>query len=512
MRFILALLLALCTAFPARAEPVDIAAASRSVVRVVLIGNEGGEPTLVGHGSGFAVAPDVIMTNAHVVEPARDGGGIRIGIVPSQGKGGWFGRVIAVAPTADLALIRLTERGSLPPATLFTGAVADGSDVVAVGYPGNVDLAQGLNVGDIVSPTSPVKTRGTVSAGRSSKNFETILHTAPVGGGNSGGPLLDTCGRVIGVNSFGTIADQGDSEFYFAVSTHEMLRFLRASNITPQITGIGCRSLADLQRDEAERQAGQKVRSEEQARALEAKQRAALEQAEREALFAVIASRENRLALALVALMLALAAGGGGYLLREQGRQREARLATAAAGLLVLGALAAWLLRPGFAEVASRAAEAVKGAGKDARAEVAGKAADGTFLCTLDMARSRVTVSEPADLELAWGSGGCANGKQQFGLGADGWRLVTAPDAQDSVAVASFDPASGSYRAERYFLDFDTAAKLREEYRKLRAPACGGGEERARQLREAQSALTAMLPESPNERLVYDCRAGRPAR
>ena len=31
-------------------------------------------------------------------------------------------------------------------------------------------------------------------------------------------------------------------------------------------------------------------------------------------------------------------------------------------------------------------------------------------------------------------------------------------------------------------------------------------------LREAQSALTAMLPESPNERLVYDCRAGRPAR
>ena len=242
----------------------------------MLIGNEGGEPTLVGHGSGFAVAPDVIMTNAHVVEPARDGGGIRIGIVPSQGKGGWFGRVIAVAPTADLALIRLTERGSLPPATLFTGAVADGSDVVAVGYPGNVDLAQGLNVGDIVSPTSPVKTRGTVSAGRSSKNFETILHTAPVGGGNSGGPLLDTCGRVIGVNSFGTIADQGDSEFYFAVSTHEMLRFLRASNITPQITGIGCRSLADLQRDEAERQAGQKVRSEEQARALEAQQRAAL--------------------------------------------------------------------------------------------------------------------------------------------------------------------------------------------------------------------------------------------
>ena len=74
--------------------------------------------------------------------------------------------LVALPLVAALALsgcVRLG--GGKPPATLFTGAVADGSDVVAVGYPGNVDQAQGLDPSDLMSPTAPVKTRGAVSAG-----------------------------------------------------------------------------------------------------------------------------------------------------------------------------------------------------------------------------------------------------------------------------------------------------------------------------------------------------------
>jgi serine protease Do len=501
-------LVVLCAAIattPAVADPADIAATSRSVVRVVLIGEENGEPTLVGHGSGFAVAPNVILTNAHVIEPSQQQDGIRIGVVPSQGKGGWFARVIAFAPKSDLALIKLIEKGSLPPVTMFTGPVADGGAVVAVGYPGNVDVAQGLNVGDIVSPTSPVKTQGNVSTGRSSKSFETILHTAPIGAGNSGGPLLDPCGRVIGVNTFGTVSQDGDSEFYFAVSVGEVLRFVRASGITPGISGIACRSLADLDREEAERLAGEKIDSDEAARLAAASRHDRSERAERTALFDVIAERENGLALATLALLLALAAGGGAFVFSDRARAREAKVAGGMAGVLVLAAGAAWMLRPGFAQVDERA-RAIAAAPAHAKAAAGISRATGDFVCTIDQARSRITVSDPADVRLSWTKDGCADGKRQFGPGNAGWASVSAPDERDGVTVATFDPARGSYRAERYLLDLDTLTRFNQERARLATPACGGGEAGKLKAAEAQAALAAVLPPAPNERLMYNCR------
>jgi len=206
---LIALLIAALLPQGALADPADIAAASRSVVRVVLISRDGNGVQLIGHGSGLAVAPDLVLTNAHVVAPLAEDPGMKAGIVPSQGKTGYFAKVVAYSPRNDLALLRLADKGVLAPATLFTGAVTDGADVYAVGYPGNVDQAQGLDPADLMSPTAPVKTRGAVSAGRSTRSFDTILHTAPIGSGNSGGPLLDSCGRVIGANSFGTVSDTG---------------------------------------------------------------------------------------------------------------------------------------------------------------------------------------------------------------------------------------------------------------------------------------------------------------
>lgn len=497
-------LLSLAAAPAAVADPADIAATARSVVRVVLIADEDGQPSLVGHGSGVAVAPDVILTNAHVVEAAREDGTIRIGVVPPQGKGGWLARVVAFAPKSDLALIKLTERGALPPATVFTGTVDDGSDVVAVGYPGNVDVAQGLNMSDIVSPTSPVKTRGSVSSGRSSKSFETILHTAPIGSGNSGGPLLDLCGRVIGINSFGTLSDEGDSEFYFAVSGREVLRFLRAAEISLRISGIACRSLAETDRAEAERLAGEKVHNEEEARAIAARKRDAAERAERTALFEVLAERDNRLALAMIALLLAFGAGGAAFVLHERARPREAQLAAAGAALLVVAALAAWLLRPGLAEVEDRAGQLAHG--NKALPKREAQKGKGALLCTVDLSRSRITVSATSDIHFSWDGKGCANGNEQFAHDAAGWSRITLSDEEGSATVTSFDPDDGSYRAERYFLDLDAMTKLRGEQAKAPSATTCGGAEIARRQGDAQAALRALLPERPNERLVYSCR------
>ena len=496
------------------ADPADIAAASRSVVRVVLITHTSDGVALVGHGSGFAVAPDLVLTNAHVVAPLAEDSSMKAGIVPSQGSSGYFAKVVAFSPRNDLALLRLAEKGSLVPATLFTGAVTDGEDVYAVGYPDNVDHAQGLNPSDLMSPTAPVKTRGAVSAGRTSKGFETILHTAPLGSGNSGGPLLDACGRVIGTNSFGTVSDSGaDSEFYFAASMREISRFLLKAGVSARTTGEPCRSLADLDAAERERLAGVKALSDSQQQAEAQKRAAQLQSATRRAEMEVITARENHLALAGIALLLAMAAGGAALWLSHQGQKQKSKAAAAAAVLLLVLAPVAWFTRPSIAGIDSRAREIVAEANDAATAAPATQAApgEGTFACVFNPQRSRVTVSDTADVPLTWRPDGCVNERTQYGLAVDGWSKMLAPQSDDTVTVASYDPATRTYREDRYLLDLATMEKIRADRTKNPAPSCGADEAAARKLGEAQASARALLPAAPNERLVYDCRPANPA-
>ncbi|MEP1423137.1 MAG: serine protease, partial [Erythrobacter sp.] len=199
---ILAALIAL-TLIPATAsaDPADVDAAARGVVRVVLIDNSGEDAAPITHGSGFAVSPRMIVTNAHVIREALLDDTLKIGIVPSEGDAGTFATPVAVSPRNDLALLRITDGNlRLPPLTLSGGVNGDMGEVSAVGYPMNVDLAQGLEIRDIFRAQPPVKSRGFLSGERPSRQFDTILHTAPIARGNSGGPLLDGCGRVLGVN------------------------------------------------------------------------------------------------------------------------------------------------------------------------------------------------------------------------------------------------------------------------------------------------------------------------
>lgn len=479
------------------ADPADIAATSRSVVRVVLITRDSGGVSLVGHGSGFAVGPDLIVTNVHVVAPLAEDSSMRVGIVPSQGKSGYFAKIVAFSPRNDLALLRLTEKGALTPAALFTGAVSDGEDVYAVGYPGNVDQAQGLNPADLMSPTPPVKTRGAVSAGRSSKGFDTILHTASIGSGNSGGPLLDGCGRVIGVNSFGTMSDtSADSEFYFAVSMREITRFLINAGVSARTTGEPCRSLAEVDAAERERMAGARAQSEEQQRLEAERQDARLRAATRQAEMEVIAERENHLALAGLSLLLAILTGAGAIWLGQQRRLKERKLAVVVTVLLVLAAPLAWFTRPSIAGIDSRAREiaAAQQAATPAPSATSPANGEGAMICVFNPQRSRVTVSETTDVPLTWRADGCVNGRTQYGLSGDGWSKLLAPQGEDTVTIAAFDPVTSTYRQDRFLLDYETMGKVRTERARYPAPACGAGDEAARHLGEAQSAARALLP------------------
>lgn len=134
----------------------------------------------VATGSGFAVTDEILVTNRHVVEGADV---LQVST--------WDGRTFdvtmsGVAVTDDLALALV--RGTLPATLPLHEAPSTGDAVVAVGYPGGRELrfTEGTVVGEM-----PIDVFGLTTPA--------IRMTNEIRPGNSGGPLLDEQGRVVGV-------------------------------------------------------------------------------------------------------------------------------------------------------------------------------------------------------------------------------------------------------------------------------------------------------------------------
>ncbi|MDJ0643433.1 MAG: trypsin-like peptidase domain-containing protein [Erythrobacter sp.] len=508
-RFVLTILTVLALAVPTGgfADPGDIDAAARGVVRVVIIGQDGEELEPVSHGSGFAVTPTRIVTNAHVIREALQDDTLRIGIVPSEGSDAAFAKPVAVSPRNDLALIEFSEAGvRLPPLTIAGGVSGDMGEVSAVGYPMNVDLAQGLEISDIFEAQPPVKSRGFLSGERPSRQFDTILHTAPIARGNSGGPLLDGCGRVLGVNSFGADSDGSDAEFYFAVSLRELLPFLRANDVEPRTNALPCRSIEELNAAERDRFEQQRAEARQRLEAREAdlrdKRAAAMLQAQME----VLEARENAMALAMVLLLVAIGCGYGALQLRQSEATRtRAMLIAGIGGAAFIGALLAWLTRPSFAEIEERVEAAMAEDGEpEGETGTTSLAGDGTLICTLVPERSRITGARTDDVEFDWSADGCVNDRTQYGMSGGTWSRVFVPNDEQAVSVNRYDPQTRIFQTDRYLLRQSGMTEARTARGEYTPPACGVSDA-ARLLGEQQSKVISLLPERPNERLVYTC-------
>ncbi len=504
LRLLLALFaLFLSPTLPANAEQQDVAAAVRGVVRVVIIATRGEEAYFVGHGSGFVVAPDKVLTNAHVVELMRAEKNLVIGIVPSEGKRSYGGKLIAYSPGNDLALIQLKD-GRLPVTTFYAGGITDGQHVTAIGYPATVDRAQGLDLNEMIQPLEPVKTSGTVSTGRSSQAFDTILHTAPMAAGNSGGPLVDDCGRVLGVNSMGSVAEsEGDAEFGFAVSNREVASFLRQAGVQFQRTAVPCRSLAELDALEAKRAAEsqllQQQKDQQEAMARDKALADARNRAEQE----IVSSRENMIALSGVILLLGGLALGGAMMFNAEHKPRERKWAMIAGGVLIVLAIAVFLLRPSFSGIEDTAATFPVNNSAQVTVEPDYDAV-GDNLCRIDENRSRIIFSDTQDIPLHWAPDGCANGSEQYVQAAKGWDyLAISPD--QSISVSNFDPATGTYKVERFLPDSATMAQANSIKAKVAGKGCTADQAMLSSMQQAESQIRAILSAQPNERLVYQC-------
>jgi serine protease Do len=503
------LLTLLLFAAPAHAQSnPDVDATARSVVRVVVVAaDDTGEQNL-GMGSGVAVTPTRIVTNAHVVEAAVQNGGF-VGIVPSEGRKRYEGRVVAYAPQLDLAIIALTS-GSITPAALYGGPLPDGASVVALGYPYGVDRAMASGVDQVIRPQSPVKSLGNVSGRRSNERFDTVLHTAAIGRGNSGGPLVDACGRVVGINSFLSISEGIDSTFAFALSVKELQAFLAKAKVAATITTAPC-----LTADQAADRDAALTRADEAAAALEARKaegETARASAEKAKIRDDIAGeRENRLAGAAVLFGLGIVGAviGVSLLGRRKISQNRFGWPVIALGMaLALGSAFVFLTRPKFSDVEDRYADAHP---PKVAAPAFAANADGPKLCVFNPDRSRVTVSKTDDVPVDWRDDGCVNGKTQYGSNAGSWSRTFVPNTEATVTIQSFDPAKSRYTVERFLLAADVMEQARTIRARYKNEACTTYPAQRQSVADMETAIRAVLPQAPNERLVFDCHASSDA-
>nr|WP_209308251.1 Do family serine endopeptidase [Sphingomonas corticis] len=158
-------------------------------------GGQGGAPvTREGSslGSGFLISSDgYVVTNNHVIAPAARGATVESITVTLQDRKEYKAKLIGRDPTSDLAVLKITSSTPLPFVKLGDSSRARVGDwVVAIGQP--------FGLGGTV-------TAGIVSAVHRSTGggaFDTFIQTdAAINQGNSGGPMFNLNGDVIGINS-----------------------------------------------------------------------------------------------------------------------------------------------------------------------------------------------------------------------------------------------------------------------------------------------------------------------
>jgi len=152
----------------------------------------------VGYGTGFVVAPGLVLTNEHVVRSARE---IMVHD-PADFTRQLVATVVAVDKDLDLALLKVNDLKA-PPLKLAETLPPRTSDIMAMGFPGGPSL-----LGNKLKSTKG----SVISMGDPTLDGGNFLHSCLINPGNSGGPIIDQYGDVIGVvRAIAKISEIGDS-------------------------------------------------------------------------------------------------------------------------------------------------------------------------------------------------------------------------------------------------------------------------------------------------------------
>lgn len=166
-------------------------------------------------GSSLVVASNYAVTNAHVVDGAKD-----IYICGTQGR--IKAEIVLMDKENDLAIVRLEKNVDKHKTGFRVSGLRLGEDVVAIGYPLSNYLSSSaqMSSGSIASLLGP------------SNDTRVLQTTCPVQPGSSGGPLFDIYGNIIGIMTASLLGSQNVN---FAVRSSLVVALIESVNIPVSI-------------------------------------------------------------------------------------------------------------------------------------------------------------------------------------------------------------------------------------------------------------------------------------
>jgi Trypsin-like peptidase domain/FHA domain len=192
--------------------------ALKSTVRVLCIVNNDTNKSTIG--SGFVVGDSsYVVTNAHVINCIKLDGHVSV-LIPNMVPYKLINAVVILnQKVKDLAVLKLSNPLNLSAVKFATSNTVEvGNEVWAAGFPGAADNATSDNDAVIVSLSKGIISRKT----KSIEGVASLQTEAALNSGNSGGPLLDEFGRVIGVN-VAKIIGVGSEGIGWAIQVDELL-------------------------------------------------------------------------------------------------------------------------------------------------------------------------------------------------------------------------------------------------------------------------------------------------
>jgi putative serine protease PepD len=171
-------------------------------------------------GSGFVISADgYVITNDHVVE----GADANTSVAFSDGSTA-KASVVGRDPESDIAVIKVAKSGLTPVTFGNSDSIAVGDPVLAFGSP--LDLVNTVTAGIVSALDRPIEAG---DPGGTTRYYAAIQTDAAVNQGNSGGPLVDAAGAVVGMNSVirsvgGTDTEAGNIGLAFAIPINQARR------------------------------------------------------------------------------------------------------------------------------------------------------------------------------------------------------------------------------------------------------------------------------------------------